>query len=262
MTSTVDISGFTRGMTGFVDKLGISGPVVLKKEMGELVKTLVKVTPGADAKKLAEYNEAKFDKIADKNNSWVDPKAGGKEGHGGLRWYSFTSNFIYGVAPEKDMRDATAEELQKLSWQITKSGRQLNLPIKGHKHQRALISQTILTKASTVKKMIALKLKNRGRLKAGWMVAVFQGALELTGGNQPPQWVTRHAAGARGYFINSLATPNFPSFTIANTAAGVGNSKNNLNWLVQKALNIRAKAMTANLALFMHGEKNLADYAQ
>ena len=43
--STVDISGFNRGMTGFVDKLGLSAPVVLKKEMGELLKTLIRTTP-------------------------------------------------------------------------------------------------------------------------------------------------------------------------------------------------------------------------
>ena len=60
ITATVDISGFNRGMAGFVDRLGLHAPVVLKKEMGELVKTLVKVTPGADVQKIREGNLNKF----------------------------------------------------------------------------------------------------------------------------------------------------------------------------------------------------------
>ena len=258
--TTVDISGFNRGMTGFVDRLGISGPVVLKKEMGELVKTLVKITPGADAEKLRKNISGKFDTIGDANNSW---HAGGGLGEtGDIEWYAVDSRFLYGVAKQADRRDASVDDLKALLYTITKSGHRLNVPIKGHKTQRALITQTILTKASTVKKLIAAKLKNRGRLKAGWMAAVFQGALQLTGGNKPPQWVTRHASGARGYFLNGLGVKNYPTFTIANTAAGVGNPKNNLDWLVQKALNIRAKAMQANLTLFMRGKKNLSDYAK
>ncbi len=261
--TTVDISGFTRGLTGFVDRLGIEAPIVLKKEMGELVKTLVRTTPGADVEKLTTFNEAKFAKVGDAQNSdtkWAH--GGGKVGASGILWYAVDRNYLSGVAPQDDKRDATPEELEKLSWRITKGGR-LNLPIKGHKHQHALIWQTILTKRSTLKKMIAIKIKNRGRLKAGWLVAVAQGKLVLTGGNQPPQWVKRHMDGVHGgYAIDATATKNFPSFTIANTAKGVGNRKLNLNWIVQKALNIRAKAMSANLALFMRGKKHLSDYAR
>lgn len=261
--TTIDISGFNRGLTGFVDQLGIAGPVVLKKEMGELVKTLVKITPGADAEKIRKTIGGKFDAIADERNSddsWAH--GGGKVGAGGIRWYAVTSEYLSGVAPQNDMRKASVTDLKLLSYKVTKSGKRLNVPIKGHRHQRALIHQTILTRASTVKKLIAAKIKNRGRLKAGWMTAVFQGALALTGGNQPPQWVKRHASGVAGYFINGLGVKGFPTFTIANTAAGVGNKKNNLDGLVVKALAIRAKAMQTNLTLFMKGKKNLADYSK
>ena len=261
--TTVDISGFNRGLAGFVDRFGIEARVVLKKEMGELVKTLVKTTPGADVEKLKTFNENKFAKLGDAQNSeakWAN--GGGKVGASGILWYAVDSNYLSGVAPQDDKRNATPEELEKFSWRITKGGR-LNLPIKGHARQRALIYQQILTKASTVKKMIALKLKNCGRLKAGWLVAVARGDLFLTGGNQPPQWVKRHMSATHGgYSIDASATKNFPSFTIANRAHGIGNRTLNLNWIVQQALNIRAKAMASNLGLFMRGKKHLSDYAR
>jgi hypothetical protein len=261
--TTVDISGFNRGLTGFVDKLGLEAKVVLKKEMGELIKTLVKITPGADVVKLKAFNDAQFAKIGDsKNTSTGWAHGGGRMGKSGILWFSVDSNFLRGVAPENDMTKASAEELKKLSYRITKKGHSVNLPFRNRKtSQRVLIYQTILTRASTVKKMIALKLKNRGRLKAGWLTAVTGGAVSLTGGNQPPAWVKRHQSGARGYFIDGLGVKNFPTFTIANTAAGVGNAKNNLTWLMQSALNIRAKAMSANLRLFMRGKKELSSYA-
>jgi hypothetical protein len=250
-------------MTGFVDRLGIEARVVLKKEMGELVKTLVRITPAADVVKLKAFNESQFEKVGDSNNSNVSHAHGGgwKIGKSGILWYAVDSNFLRGIAPEKDMRSASAEELKALSYQITKKGHALNLPFRNRKtSQRVLLAQTILTKASTVKKMIALKLKNRGRLKAGWLAA--WDFLSPGGGNQPPQWVTRHKVGAHGYFLDGLGVKDHPMFTIANFAAGVGNSRNNLDWLVQKALNIRAKAMQANLGLFMRGKKHLSDYAR
>jgi hypothetical protein len=262
MNTTVDISGFNRGMTGFVDRLGIEARVVLKKEMGELVKTLVKITPGADVAKLKGFNESQFEKVSDSNNSNLSGgHGGGRMGKSGILWYNVDSNFLRGIAPEKDMRSASAEELKALSYQITKRGHALNLPFQNRKtSQRVLLAQTILTRASTVKKMITLKLKNRGRLKAGWLAA--WDFLSPGGGNQPPQWVTRHKSGAHGYFVDGLGVKDHPVFTIANYATGVGNSKNNLDWLVQKALNIRAKAMQVNLGLFMRGKKHLSDYAR
>ena len=258
---TVDISGFNRGMTGFVDKLGIEGPVVLKKEMGELLKTLVKLTPGADIKKIQQNISGKFNTIADDRNSNAEwAKGGGKVGASGILWYAVDSNYLSGIAPEKDMRGASVEQLKPILYRITKSGHRLNLPIKDHPHQRALIYQTILTKASTVKKLIAAKIKNRGRLKAGWLAA--WDFLSPRGGNQPPAWVMRHKSGARGWFQDGLGVKGFPTFTIANAAVGVGNKKNNVEWIARKALDLRAKAMKVNLMLFMRGKKHLSDYVR
>ncbi len=258
--ATVDISGFNRGMQGFVTKLGLEAPIVLKKEMGELVKTLVKTTPGADAKKIRNQINRKFEQLSDDRNSntaWAN--GGGRVGKSGILWYAVNSDYLSGVAPENDKRNATVAELRQLSYRVTKSGR-LNYPIRNHRHQRALIHQTILTRRSTVNKLAAEKVKARGRLKAGWMSAVFGGALTLSGANQPPQWVTRHRQGVKGYFINGLGVKDNPRFTIANTAAGVDNPKNNLDSIVNGALAIRANAMQKNLLLYMSGKKKITDY--
>jgi len=262
MTATVDISGFNRGMTGFVDRLGIEGPVVLKKEMGELLKTLIKITPPKDPAKtrgsIGNSISTKFAAAGDSDLS--EHGGGGKVGKSGILWYRTDSDFLRGVAPENDMRKASVEELRPLLYRLRKSGRQI-LPFRHPRdQQRVMILQTVLTRRSTVNKLIAQIKGHVGRLKAGWLASWDR--LSPGGGNQPPQWVTRHKAGARGYFVDGLGVKGFPSFTIANTAVGVGNPRNNLTWLVQGALNIRAKAMRANLALFMKGKKHLGDYAR
>ena len=258
ITASVDISGFNRGMAGFVDRLGIEAPKVLKKEMGELLKTIIKFTPAANTGKIEENVRSKFATIADKNNSWT--ASGSLGGKGDIEWYAADSRFLYGVAKEKDMRKADVSELDKLYWRITKSGHRLNLPIKGNQKQRALISQTIITKESTVKKLIAMKIKRRGRLKAGWLAAWDE--LSPEGGNRPPAFVMRHKQGARGYYISGLGVKNHPTFTIANTAAGAGSDHNKMDWVAQSALRTRAAAMKKNLLLFTKGKKQLSAYAR
>jgi hypothetical protein len=122
-----------------------------------------------------------------------------------------------------------------------------------------LISQKILT-TQKQQEALARRIKNhRGRLKAGWMTAVFSGQIHISGANMPPQWVTRHASGARGSHVNGLSNRNFPNFTIINSAKGIGHRA--VSYFVNKAVQVRAKAMSKNALLFMQGKKNLSDYA-
>lgn len=264
MKATIDISGFNRGMTGFVDRLGIEAPIVLKKEMGELLKTLVKVTPPRSAEKTREGIErdirSRFASI-EYDHAYEDRHYNkGVVGPSRVLWYAVDSKFLRGIAPDKDMRKASVEQLERLRWRITPHGR-LNLPFRfPHKRQRVLLYQTILTKRSTVKRLIAKTQRHVGRLKAGWLAAWDH--LGPRGGNQPPGWVMRHMVGNQGWFLDGLGVKNHPTFTIANFAVGIGNRRNNMNWIVQNALNIRAKAMAANLRLFMRGKKRLIDYAK
>jgi len=263
MTASVDLSGFNAGMAGLVQALGVESVVVVKKEVGELMKRLVKMTPAADAKNISATISTKFANIGNDRNSdtsWLNGKGG--QSATGIKWISVSSKYLVGVVPVNDMRNATLEEVKAVSYKITKSGSRLKASIQGHGRQKALIYQTILTKASTIKKLIAAKIKNRGRLKAGWLAAYFSHAVDITGSNLPPSFVTRHKDGIGGYYIDGLQVPGNPSFSIANRAAGIGNAKNKMDWIVQAALDGRAKDMATNMRLFISGKKHLSDYAK
>lgn len=260
ITATIDISKFNRGMAGFVDKLGIEAKVVLKKETGELLKTLIKVTPPADPSKtrnrIKQQVASRFDEASSVDVTGID-----QAGESGIVWTRHTKKYLYGISRELDKRsESNVKRAAALYYGLTAKGRRILPFLKPRKRQKVYLRQRIFLQSGMKKKIGAYFAKHVGRLKAGWLAS--WDVLAPTGGNQPPKWVTRHKQGARGYFIYGLGIKNYPTFIIANTAAGVGNKKNNLDWLAQKALAIRAKAMKTNLALFMRGKKNVGDYAR
>lgn len=265
------MTAFNQGMAGLIRKCKLDAPTVVRKEAGQLIKELVDLSPPSNkfkggsksktAKSIADGVMFSFQSISDARNS--DASWLGKSEKSGIRWFSVDSNFLHGVAPARDMRKASVEELRRLRFAITKSGKRLNQPIKGHAKQRALIYQTIITKAATLKKLIPRLQKNIGRLKAGWLVAVTRGQAVLSG-KQPPQWVTDHATGARGDTVNGLAIPNNPSLTIINSAKGI--SQKGVDFIVSSAVRNRAAKMAAVtreiLAGSKIGQKRLLDYAK
>lgn len=261
--ATINYDGLNRGVSGLIKKLGLESKVVVAKESGELIKTLVNISPPKDPGKTRKQIESditgKFAAVGDVAHS--NTKYSGKVGASGILWYGIDSEFLRGVAAKDDKRKASVAELKVLRHRITKRGR-LNLPFKHpRKRQRVLLYQTVLTKASTVKKLIASVKKNVGRLKAGWLVAVASGPIRFTGGRIPPAWVAKHAQGAQGSFINGLESQKFPRFTLINFAKGIGNRKLNMRGIAQAAVNIRGKAIQANIKLFLSGKKKLSQYA-
>ena len=271
----VDISGFNRGMTGFVDKLGIAGPVVLKKEMGELLKTLVRVTPPKLPARTRANIEGdvltSFTVLAhnDVHFNSVDKPIGPS----GIKWYRWNSSHLYGVEPDQDKTKSTPSELGALYYStrvsVTKSnGGEIvggtayrTAPFKHpRRNQTVQLAARYLIKRSTANRLIKTIQSHVGRLKAGWLAS--WDVLAPGGSNKPPQWVMRHKSGARGYYINGLGVKGYPTFTIANTAKGVGNPKLKLDSLVRLALAIRVKAMKTNLGMFTHGKKSLIDYSR
>jgi hypothetical protein len=260
INAQIDMTNFNRGIAGLINKVGLESRIVIKKETGELIKTLVRVTPKADPKNIRRDISGKFEMAGlskQANQRW---NGSGEVGPSGIKWYAWNEKFLFGVAPELDKRGASVSELKSILYTLTKKGRQ-NLPFKHpHKRQRVLLLQTVLTNPSTVNRLSAAKIKNRGRLAAGWLVSVFTGVIQITGSNKPPQYVMRHAAGARGYFMDGTGTPERPSFTIANTARGASNQV--VRYVTGVAVAIRAKAMAGNALLYLRGKKNLADYAR
>jgi hypothetical protein len=254
----VDMSLFNRGIAGLIQKAKLNSRDVVEKESGELMKTLVRTSPPRDPKKTRESIRTtilgRFEMV-DMN---PHPKYTGKIGPSGILWYFADKDFLRGVAPDKDMRDASVKELARIRHQITPEGR-LKLPFKHpRRNQQVLLYQNLAVKQATLKKLIAQEQRKVGRLKAGWLVAVSKGVIRLSGSNQPPKWVRDHIMGARGDFRNGLSNAEFPSFTIINFAKGIG--KRSVRSLVQMAVNIRGKAMSANALLFAKGKKQIADY--
>lgn len=264
LTATVDMTGFNAGMRGLIQKCRIAAPVVVKKEAGELIKELVLRSPPKDPKKsraaIGTELEYKFRSISDNANSNMEGLRGGLgNGAGGIRWLTVDSRFLFGVAPQKDFRKASVADLAKLRFQITKSGRSLILPFRHpRKRQRVLLVQAILTKKSTVAKLIARVRKNVGRLKAGWLVGVTEGKVSISGAKMPPAWVTVHVSGARGRCDDFTGMPNKPAMVLANSAKGI--TQKGMNFIVQLAVKSRAASMVGNARAMFSGKKRLATY--
>lgn len=254
VTAKVDMTRFDRGIEGLINQIGINGKSVVEKETGALITTLVRVTPAAAQQRIKSDITNKFHALENPERSFTMVDAA-FEGKTGVNWYAWNSGGLYGIARESDMRDATSEELMALLYKTTPTGR-----IRGqHGKQAVYIWKKITTKAATVRALVAEKLKNRGRLKAGWLVAVRGGAIKLSGA-RIPDYVSRHLnGGIRGSYINGLNAPGNPRFTIINFAKGVGQKQ--VSKLVQIAVNIRGKAMQKNAALIFAGKKKLSQYA-
>lgn len=256
LTAQVDMSGFNAGLRGLA-KLGIPMSKIIRKETGELIKTLVKVSPPADVAKtkssIASNLAAKFD--AASNRESIDSKTS----PGGIKWTHWNEQFLYGVSTALDLRrENDVRRLAKISYALTKSGRSLVDFKHPRQRQRVALSRAVLIKDSARAKLTRYIQSHVGRLKAGWMVAVGAGAIQLTGSNLPPSFVRRHVAGSPSYYVDRLSDPNYPNFTIANRAKGI--KGRTINYLVSKAVAIRSKAMAANAANFFKRGKNLSDY--
>lgn len=252
----VDMTGFNAGLRGLA-QLGIPMRTVVQKETGELIKTLVKTSPAADAKTIRDSIKRKFEWLGLDMNPAVE----GQKSKTGLEWVGVNEHFLTGIDPTLDMRDASVEELKQFSYNVTKRGRIKKPFTHSRTKQQVLILTKVLTKKKTVVALANAKAKNRGRLKASWLTAVRDGVIKIFGANMPPAWVTRHANWqSRGYWRGGLDTPNNPNFTIASYAVGLTSRAE--RGFIQRALDIRAKAMVSNVAAYFKGKKNVSDYSR
>lgn len=256
--TTIDLTRFNSGMAAYSDLLGIPMAKVLRKECGELDKTLIRLTPPRDPAKLRAKIKGQVESKMDAIN--FDTFAGEKMGKGDIKWYAASPHYLFGIAADKDMTKAGTEELRQVYLSILYiKGRARQIePIKGHPTQRAAILQNVLTTKGQRAELVKKLQSHVGRLKAGWLVSYDR--LSPGGGNQPPGWVTRHRAGARGYFIDQSRGTKQPSITLANTAVGSGSAA--MLGIARAAVGLRVRAMKTNLRLLLSGHKHLGDYAR
>lgn len=261
MTANIDTTGFTENIRKFVSVLGLDSVKVIRKEMGQLIKTLVRQTPAA--KNIEQSIRGKFDAanngMSGRTSRMADMLE--KSGNNSTIWYAWSPTALYGVARNLDKTQASVSELEAINRTLTqetaKSRTRQRVGQRGK--QTVFISQKILTMPGTLAKMIQVVKSHRGRLKAGWLAAWFEGKVELSGA-QPPAYVTRHRGAISGRVVDELSNTDSPALTIANSARGV--DKKEVKSIAQLAVNIRAKAMADNFRLLFSGKKYLSDYAK
>ena len=237
-----DLRRYTSMIAGRFELLGGRKLIILKRQAGLLARTLINISPPKNKQKTSErITQRVTNKFAvmSEYSGYGDSVGGSKKaGHGDVRWYAFSKFAIYGVAKDSDMTGASADELYRLYFGTTKTGR-----IKGQRgRQKVYVWQRITTKAKTVKELIKRLLRHIGRLKAGWAVSWKDAGAP---GRPLPQWIEQHVSGARGYSINLLSAPSEPSFTIVNTAKGVTSEQ--VEIAARAALQIRLKALEADM---------------
>ena len=259
ITADVDMTGFNAGIAALLRSVGATSREIVEKETGELIKTLVRVSPPLRQQKtnqsIAQNLSSKFDQASrvDYIDSRISP--------GGIKWTGANKQFLYGVANQNDQRkEGDVKKIAALSFRITSKGRTVSDFKRARKRQKVALNRQTYLQAGMLTKVIKYFQKSTGRLKAGWLVSNFAGVIRLSGANLPPKWVTRHNLGAKGRFENNLSTPQNPNFAIFNFAKGIGDQA--INSIVASAVSIRAKAMLKNAALYTSGKKNLSDYAR
>jgi len=253
------MTGFNAGMAGLIQQCRLNSRVVVKKEAGELIKQLVKLSfpkdRNATRASIARTVATRFDEASRRDylDSRITP--------GGVRWTRKTRKLLYGVANQLDWRNVTdVERVRKAYYTIRRGGRQVVPFLKPRKVQKVSFSRSIFLQAGMVGKVIKKIQRNVGRLKSGWLVSVAKGAIQISGSNMPPAWVTVHAAGARGRFEDRSNVPDNPAFVIANSATGI--TQKGMDFIVALAVKSRAAAMVTNAKFFLSGKKKLSDYAR
>ncbi len=264
MTATVDLTNFNKGIAALRRAVPVASRVIVEKESGEVIKTLVRISPPENPRQTKEnikFNiNRNFESIGRQNNF---DSMNNKIGPSGIKWYAANSDFLFGGAPDSDLRSASENTLLQVHYRTKKiqGSRRIVVPFRKQRggQKVALITKVITSpeqRASLIKRIQG----HVGRLKAAWMVAVTKGKIRISGGHQPPNWVKKHAPGARGRFENNLMNKEFPSFTIVNFAKGV--TSRSSKYFMKTALKIRAGAMLKNAHLHFVGKKNLSDYAK
>jgi hypothetical protein len=260
LTADININEFNRGLARYQNQLGLDARKVMRTELGQLVKTLVRISPPSDRNKSMRMMKAKvnkrFEKLKTRDSGFLNSSI--KASKSGLKLYAASSKYLFAGAADADMTNATTQELRKVFYATRKLQGATRI-IAGFKKprpsgQKVAISTKVLTKEKQVEALGKRIAKNFGRLKAGWLAPLKRGAITAGGKFAVPNWVRTHMPGLRGDFLDHIRNPNNPSFIIINRAKGITGKQS--KYFVNQALKIRGKAMAANAKLILSGKKD------
>lgn len=263
---------FEKGLASLVHGAKLNAKTVVKKESGEALKSLVRMTPPADKNRTnadIKLNvQSKLGMLSKTQNKFGKKLGGAKESSTGVKWYAASSDYLFGVARTSDMRESDVKSLLGVYYATKTVQKHARIVVgfrkrKGSRQKVAILTK-VVTSAAKRKELVNLIQGHTGRLKAGWLgeMGVTWSRLKPTGGNQPPAWVTKHKSKARGKSYDFTDNGDKPRFVMTNFAVGVGNPKNKMDWICESVLSVRGKAMQKNALLFMNGKKQISDYAK
>lgn len=258
LTADIQVNEFNRGLNRLATRLGLDAKRMMQTELGQLVKTLVKISPPEDRNKSMRNVRAKvnkrFEKLGQQSTNFLNHE--NKASKSGLKYYAANSDYLFAGASDADMTNATVKQLRAIYYASRKLQGSYRI-VAGFKNrntsQRVAISTRILAKDKQVKEVGDKIAYNFGRLKAGWLSPVKAGVVNPGGRFPIPKWVKNHMFGARGRFLNGLDNPQNPNFTIINFAKGAAGKASKR--FVKYAMSIRAKAMKENARQILSGKK-------
>lgn len=249
----VQSAQFEGAMLKKIDGIGLSAQKVLRDEAGKLAATLIKISGG-------KINSVKRNITRRVEKSFVElqpnrsPHKTDKPGESGVQWLGSTSGAIYGVDQEMDY---TGADLKKLSEYLVSKKTRPKWAREGRRGKQAVwIVRRAYVKHSQLAELKRIMLGHIGRRQAGWVKAWKHLGSPIVG-NPIPTQVLRNAEGARGTFADGLSIKDAPEFTLINQAAG----SSKLREICKRALQIRTKAMLADLALYIRGVKKPVQYS-
>ena len=251
---------FNTQMARYVDDLGMAAPVVVWQQAGLLARTLIQLTPPRDPEKARDKVERDINGVfgqmteSFKNHGSNDDSP--KHGYGDVYWYHWDDQSLTGKKKLNDSTGADVESLRLLYYKMKSRPTTGNIQYVGTRGKQGVyIKEQFLVNPTTQHQLIRHLRENVGRLKAGWLPGWKAAGSPAGSAGAVPVFVTRHDTGARGYVVDGLGIKGCPAFTMANYAAGARAST--LGRIMVSALNLRAKAMMADILLYVRGVKKV-----
>lgn len=258
LTASIDTRGLDFMLDGVKNALiGTGGDAseLVKDESRLLAVGISDVARPKDRKKTAERIDKsfrlKFKELGDNTSFDSQSLMNKTRSSTGVLWYRATSQFLFGVAHDSDLRKADPQTLVNVYYHTKTIGGKARIVVdfKKPRNQKVAILTKVITSKSVLNRAIAIAKTAIGKLPASWFATAKKIQPSLVG----PQWIERHIKGNKTTKsitdISSMSLAEHPSVTFGSRAVGV----TKFDRAIQFAVNLRAKKLAARLDLILSG---------